>query len=1349
MMTIESLRQFTGPDRKEHPLSLFQERLWLLNQKNRKDLSYNIPVAFLIEGALNVSALEKSLNEIIARHETLRTRFVVNSRGEPTQVVDDESTVDLSPITVEESEVQRLARAHAQHNFDLSCGPLLVARLLALPSHRHLLLLNVHHIVADGWSIEGILFAELQAGYKAFCSDSRPILAPLPISYVDFSHWQRKQDLAQSLEYWQESLAGYEDSLEVPADFTRKSQSGLKSQTITHQYDSAFSNRLDQFAQSHGCTLFMALLAGLGVVVSRYTGKQDFCIGTTASGRNQPELEGLIGFFINILPLRIKSDENLTVGEYMRGVRRLTLAGFDHQHVPFERIIYSLGLDRSGKDNPLVPVVLRHQNFPHTSLEGDLPGAVRFKPYAQDDDDLGTDSLGGPESAQSKRALARCELELSYTGDRNDLKVKVMYASDLYRKETVERLLGHLEHVLNAMFADANGSVSDLPLMSDGEIRSLLSRVNCAQEIPLPAELFPERFDQAAAQTPGAIACYDRVGEWTYEAIASHVNRLANALVAQGIGAGDVVGVCLERGAQLLISLLAIWKTGAGYVALDPGYPETYLQQILVNATPKRTICSRENQVKLALRDSECCVLGANFEFSSAYSDVAPMVRCDVESLAYLMYTSGSTGVPKGVRVPHRQLVNWLSGLERLMPFEAGEIIAQKTTIAFAVSVKELFAGLLNGCAQVFIDGGTVQDVRAFTAVLAKYRVTRLNLVPSHLSALLSYLQTESATLPALKHCIAAGEPLTADLVSAFRRLLPNARLYNNYGCTELNDICYYDTSAFTSEEGFVPVGKAIQNTQTYVLDRLGRMVPEGVPGELHVASAAMPDGYHKLDALTEERFHKNRFSLDPKSILFNTGDVVRYLPDGCLEFIGRWDFQVKVRGYRIDVRQVEQVMGQFPSVGVRAVVGHGNQLIAYYVATEETPLDIGALREFLRARLPVHLVPSAFVAVSAMPRLPNGKLDRRALTPSLGKVQRSDAYEPPVTEVERSLAAIWSEVLEVPEDEIGRHTDFFEIGGHSLSATRVVARIRERAKLEIGLSVLFEHPRLSAMAEYMQGVLSANRLTDDTVDSWPSGAKSSGSSRSRMPGLLENKVALVTGSSRGIGSATVRLLANQGAAVAINYMHSEVRARNVKDVIEQDGGTAEVFQADVTDAEQATELVRRVREKFGRIDVLVANAAIGFTMESFAKYQWEDFSRKVLGELKSLFCLCQAVLPEMLERKNGSIVVVSSTMSKTASEGFIAHSTAKAALDSFVRSMAFELGPDGIRVNTVAPGLTLTDATANLSPQRKDAAAARCPMRRNGLPRDVAGAVLFLASDLSQFMTGSYLPVDGGFTML
>lgn len=1325
------------------PLSWFQERLWLQHLRSPENTSYNLPLMLLVCGGLNVAALEQSLSEIVARHESLRTRYTQTEDGESLQLVAPAEPVRLPVIEVDRTQLLERLERHLEYRFDLREGPIFIVSLLRLREDRHLLLFNVHHIAADAWSLKAIFLAELQRSYAAFSRGEAPALTPLTVQYRDYARAQREEDVSARLEYWRKNLEGYEDSLELPTERARQAQSCTTSKSFVYRYSKDFSQNLEHFSRRHGCTLFMSLLAALGLTLSRYTNKEDLCIGTTTSNRTELELEPLIGFFINILPLRLQIDESTSVGGLLKAVRGRVLAAFENA-VPFERILQMTDAARRGGANPLVPIVMRHQNFPEVSLAGGGgTGAASFRAFPDPEEN-------DPEVAKllaREHVPARCEIELSYTGGADALSVEVVYASDVYQREELERLLAHHQRILEGLFADAERPLLELPLLREQDVHKLTERYNRAPRTAAPAWTFVQRFDAQVERTPGAVACWDDRGACTYLELARQANQVAHALSERGVVPGDLVGVCLERGGKLLATLLGVWKAGAAYVPLDPAYPSAYLQQILEDARPSAVVCALEQQALLELDDARTLRIEQLAEGVVPYAPASPSMRVGPESLAYVMYTSGSTGKPKGVRVPHRQLVNWLTALETRLPFEPGEVVAQKTTFVFAVAVKELFAGLLNGCPQVFIRNEVVRDAQAFVSVLGEHRVSRLNIVPSHLASVIAHVQSSGRRLPALKICVAAGEPLPKALVLAFREAFPSARLLNNYGCTELNDITYYDTSAFDGQADFVPIGTPIANTKVYVLDRQGRLVPEGVPGELHVASASMPDGYHGNEALTAERFGPNRFGAEPGERLYNTGDVVRYLSDGTLDFVGRWDFQVKVRGFRVDVRQVEQVLGEFQGVRSRAVIGQGERLLAFYTCEAGRSVEVASLRAFLQQRLPAYMVPDAFILLEAMPQLPNGKLNRRALLVSKGELQQRATYEAPATPTERALATMWALVVNASAERIGRQTHFFDIGGHSLSAMRVLARIKDEFGVELGVSVLFDSPRLDAVAAAIDREV-ARRPATSGEGQLASPVRGAPKPRSGT-GLLHDKVALVTGGSRGIGLATALLLAEHGAKVAINYRDSEAQARELKAQIEAAGGEAEVFGADVTNAAAVANMVAAVHRRFERVDVLVANAHMNFRHRPFVEYDWADLERKVTEELKAVFYPCQAVAPEMIRRKRGSIVAVSSSLSKRGNQGFLAQTTAKAAVDAFVRALAAELGPFGVRANTVAPGLTLTDAAVPMSAAEKERIAANCPMRRNGLPDDMAGAVLFLASELSQFMTGTYLPVDGGFTML
>ena len=1339
MGQMEPLSDDFSPNGNGIPLSWYQERLWIHHKRSPEETSYNLPFPLLIRGQLDVLALERSVNAIVARHESLRTTYTEGADGEAQQFIVPPRYAPLLAVPVDRTQLLEQLDRFLEHRFDLRWGPIFIARLLQLPNGEHLLLFNVHHIAADAWSLKAILRSELQGAYAAFCRGQEPELPLLTAQYRNYARAQRALDLAPDLEYWSGVLRGYEDSLELPTTFPRQRKSGTRSGRFVHSYPREFSRGLVRLAREHGGTIFMCLLAGLGVTLSRYADKDDLCIGTTVSNRPDTNLERLIGFFVNILPLRMRIDEQSTVAQLLKAVRSQVLDAFEHP-APFEKILQATDVAHRGGGNPLVPIVMRHQNFPDSQL-GDLPNKVEFDVYPDPKE---------PDDAVLKlwaqeHVPARCEIEMSYSGDAELLEVEIVYAADLYDRAAIERLLAHHQHVLEGMFRDASRPLLELPLLRDAEIAKLLKRNDSVPMTEPPALSFVARFDAQVARDPEAVACCDAQGSWSYLAMARRSHAVAEALAARGTGPGDLVAVCLPRGGDLLATLLGIWRAGAAYVPLDPAYPTAYSEQIIADSQPSVVVCDAKHQALLGVEDSRCLRLADLPDASQQQpTDSAVNQPVQPDALAYVMYTSGSTGKPKGVRVPHRQLDNWLDSLEKRLPFEDGEVVGQKTTSVFAAAVKEMFAGLLNGCPQVVMDDDTVRDAAAFVDALSEHRVSRLNILPSHLASVIEHLRSSGERLPALKVCITAGEPLPKDQVLAFRDMFPNARLFNNFGCTELNDVTYYDTTAFDGAVDFVPIGTPIANTKVYVLDRHGRLVPDGVPGELHVASVSLPEGYHGLDALTAERFPPNPFGTGPSPRLFNTGDVVRYLPDGTLDYIGRWDFQVKVRGFRVDVRQVEQVMSDFEGIRARAVVGKGDRLAAFYTVTAGREVQLGELRAFLQDRLPAYMVPDTFDRLDAMPQLPNGKMNRRALLEMEGERQQSGgAYEAPETATERTLAGIWGVVVNVPPARIGRQTHFFEIGGHSLSAMRVLARVKDTFRVELRLSEFFDAPRLESVAAAIDRQIVPEPVTDVAI------AEPGPKTRGTGGGLLAGKVALVTGGSRGIGLATALLLAEQGAKVAINYRDSREQALGVKAMIEASGGTAEVFAADVTRADDVAAMVTAIEDRFGPVDVLVANAHVHFRHRPFLGYDWADLEAKVSSELRAVFHPCQAVAPSMVQRRGGSIIAVSSTLSKRSNEGFLAQSTAKAAVDAFVRTLATELGPHGIRVNTVAPGVTLTDAALPMAAQAKESVANMCPMRRNGLADDMAGAITFLASDLSRFVNGTYLPVDGGLTTL
>ncbi|MEY2393827.1 MAG: hypothetical protein QOF94_172, partial [Acidobacteriaceae bacterium] len=1027
------------------PLSHAQERLWFIHQHvEGQETAYNMPVALRLVGPLSVQALEAAFTALIARHEVLRTVFSADGDGTPSQVIADSMVVTLPVIEVSAEEGKRYARAHARERFDLITGPLLKAALLRQGVDDYLLLVNIHHIVSDGWSM-GVMFRDLQQFYKAALTGAASPLAPLAVQYADYAVWQRKHDLAAHLPYWTAALAGYEEGLALPYDHPRPVGLLWQAKTFRYRYPTALVEAVSRLSQAVQGTVFMTLLTALSVVLHRYSGRTDLCIGTTVAGREHLQLEDLIGFFINILPLRLDLSGDPTGLELLARVRGTALDGFEHQTLPFEHLLTALRLHRDTSQTALVPVMARHQNVPPASLE-----AWR----------------GGLEVHRLPAELqtAKCELDFQFFGEGLELSVLVDYAADLFDRETIERLLLHHEQVLEELVASPDRRLSDYSVLSKAEHDLLLHEWTATDRYFDEGLSIPELFERQVARAPEALACISEAGALSYEELNESANRVAHALRALGVGPEIRVGLYLARCTDFLVGLLGVFKAGGAYVPLDPGHPPAYVRQILADASPQVVVTT--SALGQHLGDSGVVLLDLASVGSCPATNLPAMLRPD--HLAYVTYTSGSTGRPKGVMVPHRQILNWLYALWDRMPFGADEMVAQRTTVGFVVSVKELLAGLLAGAPQIILSDEVVKDAFAFATALGRWRVTRLNIVPSHLEALLSALGPATEVLSSLRYCVTAGEPLTQALCEKARLLLPWVELWNNYGCTELNDVAY--CSAGQREGGglFVPIGRPIANTRIYVLDAALRLVPVGVTGELCVETGGAARGYWGQPGLTAERFVPNPYSAHPGTRLYRTGDMVRYLADGRLDYLGREDFEVKIRGHRIDLRQVERALVDYPGI-VQAVVQGWSaaedaaQLVAYYVASGDVGTTAFALREHLSDRLPGFMVPNLYVALEALPRLANGKLDRLALpAPDLSGLEGGE-YVAPRTPVEEIVVEIFADLLKL--ERIGVHDNFFELGGHSLLAMRLIARIRDAFRIELPLRTLFEAPNVGELA--------------------------------------------------------------------------------------------------------------------------------------------------------------------------------------------------------------------------------------------------------------------------------------------
>ena len=1042
----------------EMPLSFAQQRLWFLNQLEPDSAFYNIPDAVRLFGQLNITALEQSLNEIIRRHEALRTNFIT-VEGQPVTVIASTQKlalpiVDLQdlPETERLIETQRLATTEAQRPFDLATEPLVRATLLKLQAKEHVLLLTMHHIISDGWSM-GVLFSELAALYEAFCSGHPSPLAELPIQYIDFAVWQRQwlqaEVVESQLSYWKQQLNGAPALLELPTDRPRPTVQTFRGAHHSIALSQQISLALTNLSRRLGVTLFMTLLAGFQTLLYRYTQQEDIVVGSPIANRNHSSCEGLIGFFVNSLVLRTDLGGNPTFRELLTRVREVTLAAYAHQDLPFEQLVEELQPARSLSYTPLFQVIFALQNaavMPSVELSG-----LSVTPLAVE---TGT---------------AKFDLTVSMENTAQGLIGVLEYNTDLFDAATIARMAGHFQTLLEGIVANPSQRLADLPLLTKAQRHQLLVEWNHTT-VDYPKDLcIHQLFEQQVEQTPDVVAVVFEQQQLTYRELNSRANQLAHYLQALGVGPDVLVGLCVERSLEMVVGVLGILKAGGAYVPLDPTYPFERLAfmlqdtQATVLLTQKRLVAGLPQQV------AKVIYLDTDWEFIEQESLETPIGKVKAKNLAYVIYTSGSTGLPKGVMNTHQAVSNRLHWMQNTYQLTAADRVLQKTPFSFDVSVWEFFWPLLSGVRLVLARPGGHQDSTYLVQLIAEMEITTLHFVPSMLQLFLEEPRLEACQC--LKRVICSGEALPCQLQEHFFARL-DAELYNLYGPTEAAIDVTFWSCVRESHMRTVPIGRPIANTQIYILDSQMQPVPIGVPGELHIGGVGLACGYLNRPELTADKFIPNPFSHKSGARLYKTGDLAHYLPDGNIEFLGRIDHQVKLRGFRIELGEIEAVLSQHPAVRqtvviVREDVSGDQRLVAYLVLHQETAPIINDLRRFLKQQLPEYMVPSAFVFLETLPLTSNGKVDRRALpSPDQTSLEMEETFVAPRTPLEEVLAVIWATVLRL--ERVGIHNNFFEIGGHSLLATQVISRVREAFYVELPLRNIFETPTIAGLAASM-----------------------------------------------------------------------------------------------------------------------------------------------------------------------------------------------------------------------------------------------------------------------------------------
>ncbi|AGY58063.1 non-ribosomal peptide synthetase [Gloeobacter kilaueensis] len=1043
-------------ERLEHPpLSYAQQRLWFLDQWQPGDPFYNVPAALHLGGPLDPAILEAALNALIARHETLRTTFQI-VQEQPRQIVASALELAVSLIDLQQfqeteraREYQRLSDAEARRPFDLAKGPLLRAVLFRFTPTEHVLLLTMHHIVSDGWSI-GVFIQELAALYAAFQSDQPSPLPPLPIQYADFALWQRQwlrgKVLEEQLSYWQKQLTGAPEALNLPTDYPRPPVQRHDGATHAFALPASLTKSLERLAAQESTTLFMVLLAAFKVLLSRYSRQEDIVVGTPIANRNRAEIEPLIGFFVNTLVLRTDLGGEPSFRELLARVRQVTLEAFDHQDLPFEKLVEHLQPERLLSHNPLFQVMFILQNAPRSP------------------DKIGELVLDLKEVESN---TAKFDLTLAMEETAQGVAGVIEYDTDLFEMATIERMAGHLLTLLEAAVTDPDQAIASLPLLTEQE-KQLFSQWNDTER-DYPRHLcIHQLFEQQVERTPEAVALVWGKEKLSYRELNHRANQLAHHLQSLGVGAEVLVGICLERSPKLVVSLLAVLKAGGAYVPLDPNYPAERLAfmiqdvEVLVSepATADRLPATGAKRVLLD---------GTNT--LAEWPRVNPTSSAGSENLAYVIYTSGSTGKPKGVAIAHRSAVALIYWAREVFSDADLAGVLASTSICFDLSVFELFVPLSWG-------GSVILAANALDLPELE-GVSLVNTVPSAMAELV-----RSNGVPASVRTVnLAGEPLQRRLVDQIYAIPTVQQLFNLYGPSE--DTTYSTFIRMERQETGLPtIGRPIANTQIYILDAHQQRVPVGVPGELFIGGEGLARGYLKRPELTAEKFVPDPFAQEADGRLYRTGDLARWRADGTIEFLGRLDFQVKIRGFRIELGEIEAALLNHPEVREVIVVARednpGDLRLVAYISPHTGPGPTSTvLRAYLKEHLPEYMVPSAFVFLEALPLSPNGKVDRKALpAPTADRREIETDFVAPDSPVEEVLAGIWSEVLK--REPIGVEDNFFALGGHSLLATQVLSRTRNVFRVELSLRSFFAQPTILHLARLVSEALRESPSSSD-----------------------------------------------------------------------------------------------------------------------------------------------------------------------------------------------------------------------------------------------------------------------------
>jgi amino acid adenylation domain-containing protein len=1014
-----------------------------------------------LEGALDLEALECAINEIVRRHEVLRTRFEVEA-GAPVQVIDEWKHRSLEveylmdwPQDERAEEAERIAREEAETGFNLSSGPLIRVRVLKLEEEQHVLLYTMHHIVSDAWSM-GVLVREVCALYEAISGGQGSPLPELEIQYSDYAVWQREYFAGGGLEgevkYWKKQL---EDAaiMDLPTDHARPAARSYQGGSERVEIGKALNDGLRRLSQQEGATLFMLLMAAFKVVLMRWSGEEDISVGTVIANRNRKEVEGLIGFFVNTLVMRTDLSGNPSFRDLINREREVAFGAYAHQDMPFEKLVEEINPERDLRRNPLVDVMMALQNTKREELR------------------IGRLKVCG---IGEEKGVAKFDLTLMLTEGGEGITGGLNYSKDLFEGETIKRMARHYERVVQEVVKVAERRIREIELMSPEEKKQVIVEFNRTERDYQKEQCIHELFEAQAARTPEQIALIGAGQSLSYGELNRRANQLAAYLRSLGVGPEVVVGLCLERSFEMVWAVMGVLKAGGAYLPLDPEHPMERLQYILEDAEVGVALTRKALEERLPAYGGETRSLDVEWERISEQSEQEPESEVRAGNLAYVIYTSGSTGEPKGVAVHHQALVARVAGMIETFEMTSADRLMGFVSTSFDAFGEEIFPTLNSGASLVIDRQAASSSANDVLDMVEQLAITTLHSTVAYWHQLVNEIYSSRRQVSGpFRLYIAGGESPSVEALKKWSVLAPyQSRFVNAYGPTEATITAMFYGIQMDSSQIYLqtrmPIGEPIANTQVYILDQHQEVAPVGVKGELYIGGAGVTRGYLGRAEMTAEKFVPHLFSEEDGARLYRTGDMCRYLEDGKIEFLERVDGQVKVRGYRIELSEIEAALNEHSSVRQSVVIARedesgGKRLLGYVVGEED--VTAAELKTYLNGRLPGHMVPEAILMLEEMPVTANGKIDRKSLPRAeAADMQVVGEYFGPRTPVEEILVGIYEEVLKL--DRVGIHDNFFEIGGHSLLAIKVGSRMKNIFGIEIAVMSIFEAPTVSKLAE-------------------------------------------------------------------------------------------------------------------------------------------------------------------------------------------------------------------------------------------------------------------------------------------